>query len=115
MDSKKIENLAVSTVTESVTTSDYLSPFISDNDKEPSWDGHVYIYKSTNNKKDQLIGRVPVQVKGTEKGDLNKIEITYPIALTDLKNYLSDGGAVYFVVYMSPLRKPLIAKGCIYH
>ena len=46
MDKKAIEILAVNAARDSIVLSDYLDQFIADNDKEPSWDGFVYIYKS---------------------------------------------------------------------
>lgn len=99
MDKKAIEDLAVAAVKESVTVCDLLSPFISDNDKEPSWDGHIYIYKNKNKTKDGM-RRIPVQVKGTERDNLSKAEISFRISKIDLNNYLEDGGIVFFVVYV---------------
>ena len=66
MDSKQIETFAVNAVRESIALSGYLDQYISDNDKEPSWDGFVYIYNDPIKTKANLIGRVPVQVKGKE-------------------------------------------------
>lgn len=99
MDKKAIEDLSVSAVKNSITVCNLLSPFIPDNDKEPSWDGHVYIYKDKHKKKDG-VRRIPVQVKGTEKNDFSKIDISFPVSTTDLNNYLNDGGVVFFVVYV---------------
>lgn len=101
MNSIQIETLAVNAVKDSILMSDYLIPFINDNDKEPSWDGKVYIYKDKNCTKDSLIGRLPVQVKGKECDDLSKEEISYSMNVVDLNNYLDDGGAILFVVYIA--------------
>ena len=79
---------------------DYLSQFIADNDKEPSWDGAVYIYGDKNKTKDKLKGRMPVQVKGTECSDFTKDEISFSMSTVDLRNYLYDGGCILFVVYI---------------
>lgn len=38
---------------------DYLNPFISKGDKEPSWDGFVYIHSNKEYKKKD-IGKVPI-------------------------------------------------------
>ena len=51
MDRKAIETLSVNAVRDSVVVSDFLDQFIADNDKEPTWDGFVYIY-SDKSKKD---------------------------------------------------------------
>lgn len=51
MDAKAIETLAIGAVKDSVVVSDFMDQFISDNDKEPSWDGNVYIYKGKGKKR----------------------------------------------------------------
>ena len=100
MDKKAIEQAAVGAVKNSIGVCDFLSAFIADNDKEPSWDGHVYIYKNKNKKKKEIKGRVAVQIKGTENNNFSKSEISFPVLLSDLNNYLNNGGAVFFVVYV---------------
>ncbi len=100
MDRKAIETLSIDAVRNSIVRSDFLDQCIKDNDKEPSWDGFVYIYSDKSKKKDKLIGRMPVQVKGTKNNDFSKSEITFPVKTSDLKNYLYDGGIVFFVVYV---------------
>lgn len=97
---KAIETISVNAVRDSIVMSEYLDQFIPDNDKEPFWDGAVYIYKSDDHKKENFQGRVPVQVKGQECSDLSLDEISFPVRTTDLRGYLADGGAVYFVVYI---------------
>lgn len=100
MDRKAIETISVNAVRDSIVVSDFLDQFISDNDKEPSWDGYVYIYQDKSKTKAKLKGRLPVQVKGTENNDFSKDEISFSVSTIDLNNYLSDGGAVFFVVYI---------------
>ena len=100
LNNKTIETLSVSAVKNSIITSELLEPFISDNDKEPSWDGNVYIYKDKSKKKESLQGRMPVQVKGKESNVLSESEISYSMKIVDLRNYLNDGGCVLFVVYI---------------
>lgn len=77
MDKKAIETLSVNAVRDSIVTSDFLDQFIADNDKEPTWDGFVYIYGDKSKKKNKLKGRLPVQIKGTENDDFSKEEIIY--------------------------------------
>ncbi len=101
MDSKKIEQAGVAAVINSILPCKTLSSFVSDNDREPSWDGQLNIYKKGDHAKSNFIGRVPVQVKGTIQNNLSKAEIAFPVEVSDLNNYLSDGGAIYFVVYIS--------------
>ena len=101
LDRKAIETLSVNAVKNSIVTSDYLDQFIAENDKEPSWDGFVYVYSEKSKKKDKLKGRVAVQVKGHQESDFSKAEISYSMDIADLKNYLYDGGAMLFVVYVT--------------
>lgn len=94
-----IERIATATVTLSISQCDYLSSYISEGDREPSWDGNVYIHKD-NSKKKTGIKKVPVQVKGKSCNDFSKNKISYPVSTEDLNNYLYDGGAIFFVVYI---------------
>lgn len=109
LDKKAIETLSVNAVRDSIVMSDFLDQFIPDNDKEPFWDGGVYIYKSKQHTKENFKGRMPVQVKGKVCDDHSQDEISYQINTTDLRAYLTDGGAVYFVVYIGSkgLRKKI--------
>lgn len=89
-------------VKDSIALSPYLHQYIAENDKEPSWDGNVYIYDSSKKTKGKLKGRMPVQIKGKQLGSLpTKNKIKYDISIVDLKNYLSDGGVIFFVVYVT--------------
>ena len=75
-----LENLAVSAVKESIALTDTMSPFISDGDKEPVWDGHIYIYADKSKKKDN-IKKVPVQVKGEKTKNYKKDVINYSLGV----------------------------------
>lgn len=46
MNTRDIEELATNAVKKSILTSKLLSANIYENDKNPLWDGEVYIYKS---------------------------------------------------------------------
>ena len=100
MDKKALETLSINAVKNSIVASDFLDQFITENDKEPSWDGFIYIYSNKSKKKSSLKGRIPVQVKGKGCNDHSKKEITYPMSTADLNNYLYDGGSILFVVYI---------------
>lgn len=95
-----IEKLATSTVTISISATDYLSSFINEGDKEPSWDGTIYVDNDKSKKKETIKGRVSVQVKGHVTNDLSKEQTSYQVDKADLRNYLNDGGVVFFVVYI---------------
>ena len=94
----ELEKLATSKITEVIAGTNLLSPWISEGDKEPSWDGFIYAYSDKNHKKKDLIGRAPVQVKGKKMSNLKKKSITYPVSMVDLKNYRNEGGTIFFVV-----------------
>lgn len=102
LNNKDIETLAVSAVRESITISNHLEGYISENDKEPSWDGSIIIYGNKKGNKSDIIGRVSVQVKGKKEKNHRRKEITYKMKVSDLRNYLNDGGCILFVVYINP-------------
>lgn len=101
-----IEKYATNAVEDVLNMSPYLSTYIADNDKEPSWDGNVYIYKTVEKRKDRMHGRIPVQVKGHECKELPDQESTFQIEIAHLENYLEDGGAILFVVYVKEQNPP---------
>ena len=93
-----IEKLATSAIVDSISLTDVLSPFINNDDKEPSWDGNIYIYEDKKKNK-KGIKKVPVQVKGEERKRVPpKKRPKYPVKFTDLDNWLNDGGVILFVV-----------------
>lgn len=93
--------IAISAIERAIAKTEYLTPYISSNDKEPSWDGTIYVYHHAgkNHSKDDLAGRVPVQVKGHEKDTPENEEISFPVEVVDMQNYLKDCGTIFFVVY----------------
>ena len=109
-----IEKLATSAVTTSIATTDVLSSFINEGDKEPSWDGNIYIYSNKTKKKDGL-KKVPVQIKGTQREVHPSTAITYPISTAHLDNWCRDGGVMLFVVYIDKtgLRKTIYYSGLL--
>jgi hypothetical protein len=103
MANKKTETYAAEEVNRSLNLSDFLDPDIKVNDKTPSVDGQVTVYNCASDKKSDLNGYVFVQVKGRQcklKKDYEKNEISFPVEAEDLRNYRSNGGAIFFVVYI---------------
>lgn len=92
--STKIEQAAVNCITDAFYASQRLEPYIPIGDREPSWDGNIYIKHGS-----KSYSRIPTQVKGKM---VNKIPLnpSYSISRTNLENYKRDGGLVYFVVYL---------------
>lgn len=99
VNSKQLETLSVNQLKIILSATGYLDPTINDGDKEPSWDGFVYVH-SNNKYTKENIGKVPVQVKGRYKENILMSEIKYQAEVVDLRNYLADGGVIYFVVYV---------------
>lgn len=100
-----IEIIATSSIERLISRNSYLKPAINNNDKIPVWDGDVIVYstKESNKKKENLVGRVPVQVKGHEVDNVSELDlesIKFRVKKEDLKKYLTDGGVIYFVVYI---------------
>ncbi|HEY8892895.1 MAG TPA: hypothetical protein VIM70_21940 [Clostridium sp.] len=96
----KTEQIAVSGVINAILQSNILEPFIDSNDKTPSWDGNILVYKSTDTKKSNLKGKIPVQVKGTAVKEFSDDTISFSFNISDLKNFLTDGGVLFFVVQL---------------
>lgn len=111
LNSEDIELFSTGAVKDFIARTAILSPYIFEKDKEPSWDGHIYIYRNSSKTKANLEGRIPVQVKGKVCDDFSHKQIKYSIDIVDLKNYLSDGGVFYFVVYIN---KQTFAKKIYY-
>ncbi len=100
MDTEIIGTTAVKNV---IAKTDYAESYINDKEKEPTWDGSIYLYSKPGDKhnKADLICRVPVQIKGCKKSKINRTSIKYSVERSDLSNFLKDGGAIFFVVYFN--------------
>ena len=96
-----IEQMATTKLKECLLRTNKVVPKINDMDKEPLWDGHLYLYNSENDIKNENVkGRIPIQVKGTCQGGLKRSKISYSVSIDDLKKYKIDGGVIYFVIVM---------------
>ena len=101
--SNVIEHLACMEVVRYVLQPPYhLLDEISTNDKSPSYDGQILIYENRKQNKENLIGSVPVQVKGTTKDYRSKShnQIKYRVTKEDLEVYYKQGGVLFFIVYI---------------
>ena len=99
-DSLRTEMRSIIKMKDYLTRNHRLIPDIRENDKTPSWDGEIIVYNSDSIAKKDIVGRVPVQVKGSIKKDLCKNTIKYTLECSDFRNYLSSNGVIIFVVYM---------------
>ena len=96
--SKQIEEDAVDYLKMALKKSKHINREISEGDKEPIWDGHIYFYKDTERRNIDFVERIPVQVKGND--DNYKENVGYSISRNNLEHYLTEGGVLYFVVYL---------------
>ncbi|WP_312070389.1 hypothetical protein [Anaerotignum propionicum] len=102
MNPLKIESSSILSVRYAISLHSLMQDYIDSNDKEPSWDGFIYLYKSNDLKVEDLKYRVPVQVKGKNAEELlNKNAINYKVQYKHLRNYYQDGGIFYIVAVIS--------------
>lgn len=90
IDTKAIEEKALNHFKSFIEDSKVISQFIADNDKEPCWDGHLYLYVDGIRDIDHLQGRVPVQIKGTEVDQFVTRKWKFKLQKSDLKAYLEE-------------------------
>jgi hypothetical protein len=95
-----VESEAVAKVKEIINRTNHLESFIPENDKTPVWDGFIMVYSKPQYppKKKDIIGRVSVQVKGRKVDNIPTKHFTYPVEVSDLNAFLTEGGAIFFVV-----------------
>lgn len=106
--SDQIEKIAVNAVETEILKSRRLSPHISRCDKEPIWDGSIYLNGLNGAEKE----RIPVQVKGKTVNEIPK-RTTFQVEVSHLKSFLKDGGVLFFVVYISKANgEPLAGDFC---
>src|SRR5690625_5080379 len=92
----------------------YLLTEIPVGDTYPTWDGEIIVYSSEDSRnkrsKSNIIGRVPVQVKGQLVEMFSEGERKYSIEVEDLINYYNDSGALFFIVEMTDMYDPYKTK-----
>ena len=95
----KIEQNAVNEVRNFIDATDCLRSYLKDNDRTPLWDGSVFVYHGEPDKKDNLVGTVKAQVKGTEV-EAFKDKEHHRFERNELEIYMKEGGLFFFVVEM---------------
>ncbi len=96
-----IEQLATSEITQLISRTKLLHPYLNSIDRVPIWDGEIAVYRNANQKKENQIGIVKVQVKGREVRKLSNEKVSYPIKVAELIRYRQEGGTVFFVVQIT--------------
>lgn len=93
-----IEMYSINKLKDAVLRTGVIEPEIHENDKTPSWDGEIRLYHSSEFNKSNLAGRIPVQVKGVCVERFQKSKATFQVEVSDLRNYLNDGGVIFFLI-----------------
>ena len=96
---RQIETLGVSYLTTFINRHSLLQTYFDSNDKTPVWDGEIHVLKSSSEKKSEIFGKVPVQIKATRQ-QKNKLK-SFLLDISDLELYSKNGGVVLFVVWLS--------------
>lgn len=91
-----IEQASINMLENAVLRTEVIAPDICKNDKTPSWDGVLRLYRSHKTfSKSDLCGVIPIQVKGTRVNKLSTGKITFQADVSDLKNYQKGGGVIF--------------------
>ena len=61
MNSTKKESIAINALINEINKYDNLQENFNKRDKIPVWDGKIELYKKDSNKKDDIVGEIPVQ------------------------------------------------------
>ena len=104
-DSTQIEQLAAAQIIVLFSSCKRICPRISIGDKEPLWDGSLFLYDSEEHNNNTLLGRVSCQVKGKDLATEPEGTSFY-LTREELTNYLRDGGVLFFVVHIDNPAKP---------
>lgn len=100
MTTKKIEEKGQRILCDYFAECDRVDTFIATNDKEPLWDGNLYLFNFTEQKADQVYGRIPAQLKSTGKTS-KKETLSFLVKKTALETFKRDGGIIYFYVLIN--------------
>ncbi|MCW7491690.1 hypothetical protein ND861_03395 [Leptospira sp. 2 VSF19] len=95
MSNENIEHDGITSLRIFLGKSKIISAKINEGEKDLSWDGHLNFFKKPyhNGKKKLLFGRIPIQVKCSNR-DYKETE-KFSLEKADLNNYLNDGGILF--------------------
>lgn len=100
MTTKKIEEKGQRILCDYFAECERVDTFIATNDKEPLWDGNLFLFNSSEQKADQVYGKIPAQLKSSGKTS-QKETVSFPVKKTALEAYKRDGGIIYFYVLIN--------------
>lgn len=90
-----LEKEGVNFLEKLLLSTEMIDPHIPVKDKYPIWDGEIILYKNKNLKNDNILRRIPVQVKTRS---YSKIKSSFLIKEVELSNFFKEGGALYFLI-----------------
>ena len=96
MNSTDVENQALNGLRDYIEYSPVIAQHLSEGDRDPLWDGYLYLYADGIKDNEHYIDKVSVQVKGKEVDHFKLEGFKYPIEKIALRAYLSD--PVVFIV-----------------
>lgn len=124
MNSSKAESIAITAVENEVNKFDNLQPNFNKRDKNPVWDGSIELYKCDSDKTADIVGVIPVQIKGRSDAENDdeqakagkqslkqetENEAYFSVKISDIENYRkSNVGAIYFLVKIDSNRNTKI-------
>ena len=87
----------------------YIKPYVNSDDTQPIWDGSLFIYNDREEfNNERLLFTVTLQVKAEEYHEEELPNSTsFDVELVNLRNYLIDGGVVFFHVLVGPERNQI--------
>ncbi len=94
----RIEQFAITELKRKLLQVKNIDPYISEGDREPFFDGHIYVYKSNDIKNENYLDRIPIQIKGRTVSSVSKTKIKFGISDEQINAYLSSEGIMFFVV-----------------
>lgn len=101
-----LERLGVAAVTDLANkTETTLRANIPVGDKGISFDGEIEVFKDDTESVHSLIGKVPVQVKGTQVQEFTAGNRTFPMGMGHFQNYYNSQGVIIFVVEIKKNRE----------
>ncbi|PAK37640.1 DUF4365 domain-containing protein [Peribacillus simplex] len=99
MSNGKLERTAVTAVKAEANKPDtFLIADIPEGDKGISFDGEIQVFKDEAETVESLLGKVPVQVKGTRVNSFSNKTRTFSLEIDHYRNYYNSNGVVLFVV-----------------
>ena len=94
--STKTEKKAITQLDLYLEDSQVIDPFVRERDKEPIWDGHLYLYKDGIFDNAHLVDKVSLQVKGREVDVIKEKDFKFKMEQCELDAFLNDP-VVYIV------------------